>query len=99
LLGGDRPPPIVALTKRLRDLGKDSAMTTIWRCSWRHATIIRCPNPRIGRRLKKATNLRCPRLQRAALRLASKALIRKPEAFVDFVAGRWETWHSYRGKK
>ena len=55
LLGGDRPPPIQTLTKRLRDLGRNSAMTTISRCSWRHAPTILCPNLWTGRRLKKQT--------------------------------------------
>ena len=74
-------------------------MTTISQCSWRHAPTIRCPKPADWETLEKAIASRRPRLQRAALRLASKALIREPGAFADFVAGRWETWHSYRGKK
>ena len=99
LLGGDRPPPIETLTKRLRDLGQklgddhDLAMLLAARVD------NPLPDPAVWRTLEKATNLRRPRLQRAALRLASKALIRKPGAFADFVAGRWETWHSHRRKK
>ena len=49
--------------------------------------------------LEKAIASRRPRMQQAALRLASKALIRKPEAFADFVVDRWETWHTRRRKK
>jgi CHAD domain-containing protein len=99
LLGDDRPPPIEALTKRLRDLGQklgddhDLAMLLAARAD------NPLPEPVDWGTLEKATNLRRPRLQRAALRLASKALIRKPGAFADFVAGRWETWRSHRRKK
>ena len=61
---------IEALTKRLRDLGQEnkSAMTTISQCSWRHAPIIRCRNPRDWETLEKAIASRRPRLQQAALR-------------------------------
>jgi CHAD domain-containing protein len=99
LLGGDRPPPIEALTKRLRDLGQklgddhDLAMLLAARAD------NPLPEPADWEALEKAIASRRPRLQRAALRLASKALIRKPGAFADFVAGRWETWHSHRRKK
>ena len=99
LLGGDRPPPIEILTKQLRDLGQklgddhDLAMLLAARAD------NPLPEPADWGKLEKANNLRRPRLQRGALRLASKALIRKPGAFADFVAGRWETWHSHRGKR
>ncbi len=99
LLGGGRPPPIQALTKRFRDLGQklgddhDLAMLLT-----AHADNP-LPEPADWETLEKAIASRRPRLQRAVLRLASKALIRKPGAFADFVVGRWETWHSYRGKK
>ena len=99
LLGGDRPPPIETLTKRLRDLGQklgddhDLAMLLAARAD------NPLPDPADWGTLEKANNLRRPRLRRAALRLASKALIRKPGAFADFVAGRWETWRSHRRKK
>jgi hypothetical protein len=49
------------------------------------------PDPADWGMLEKANNLRRPRLQRAALRLASKARTRKPGAFADFGAGRWVT--------
>ena len=49
------------------------------------------PEPADWETLEEANNLRRPRLQRTALRLASRALTRKPGAFADFVAGRWET--------
>jgi CHAD domain-containing protein len=99
LLGGSRPPPIETLAKRLRDLGQklgddhDLAMLLAARAD------NPLPEPSDWERLERASNLRRPRLQRTALRLASKTLIRKPEAFADFVAGRWETWHSHRRKK
>ena len=99
LLGGDRPPPIETLTKRLRDLGQklgddhDLAMLLAARAD------NPLPEPVDWGTLEKANNRRRPRLQRTALRLASKALIRKPRAFADFVVGRWETWHSHRSKK
>jgi CHAD domain-containing protein len=99
LLGGDRSPPIETLTKRLRDLGQklgddhDLAMLLAARAD------NPLPEPADWETLEKANNLRRPRLQRAALRLASKALIRKPGAFADFVAGRWETWRSHRRKE
>jgi CHAD domain-containing protein len=99
LLGGDRPPPIEALTKRLRDLGQrlgddhDLAMLLAARAD------NPLPESSDWEALEKAIASRRPRLQRAALRLSSKALIRKPGAFADFVAGRWETWHSQRRKK
>jgi CHAD domain-containing protein len=99
LLDGERPPPIVALTKPVRDLGQklgddhDLAMLLAARAD------NPLPEPADWETLEKAIASRRPRLQRAALRLASKALIRKPGAFADFVVGRWETWHSYRGKK
>jgi CHAD domain-containing protein len=91
LLGGDRPPPIETLTKRLRDLAQkvgddhDLAMLLAARAD------NPLPEPADWGTLEKAINLRRPRLQQAALRLASKALIRKPQSFADFVAGRWET--------
>jgi len=99
LLGGDRPPPIETLTKRLRDLGQklgddhDLAMLLAARAD------NPLPESADWGTLEKANNLRRPRLQRAALRLASKALIRKPGVFADFVAGRWGMWHSNRRKK
>ena len=99
LLGGGRPPPILALTKRLRDLGQrlgddhDLAMLLATRAD------SPLPEPADWETLEKAIASRRPRLQQAALRLASKALIRKPGAFADFVADRWETWHSHRRKK
>jgi CHAD domain-containing protein len=99
LLRGDRPPPIDALTKRLRDLGQrlgddhDLAMLLAARAD------NPLPESSDWEALEKAIASRRPRLQRAALRLSSKALIRKPGAFADFVAGRWETWHSQRRKK
>ena len=99
LLGGGRPPPIVALTKRLRDLGQrlgddhDLAMLLAARAD------NPLPEPADWEMLEKAIASRRPRLQRAAVRLASKALLRKPGAFADFVACRWKTWHSHRRKK
>jgi hypothetical protein len=99
LLGGDRPPPIEALTKRLCDLGQklgddhDLAMLLAARAD------NPLPEPADWETLEKAIASGRPRLQRAALRLASKALIRKPRAFADFVACRWRTWHSHRRKK
>ena len=99
LLGGGRPPPIEALIKRFRDLGQklgddhDLAMLLAAR------TDNPLPEPADWETLEKANNLRRLRLQRAALRLASKALLRKPGAFADFVACRWKTWHSHRRKK
>ena len=57
LLGGGRPSPIVALTKRLRDLGERLGDDHDSQCSWRHAPIIGCRNPRIGRRSKKQSPL------------------------------------------
>jgi CHAD domain-containing protein len=99
LLRGGRPPPIDALTNRLRVLGQklgdnhDLSMLLAARAD------NPLPEPADWETLEKAINLRRARLQRAALRLASKALIRKPGAFADFVADRWETWHSHRGKK
>ncbi|MGA7395445.1 MAG: CHAD domain-containing protein [Terrimicrobiaceae bacterium] len=99
LLGGDRPQPIETLTKQLRHLGQklgddhDLAMLLAARAD------NPLPEPGDWATLEKANNLRRPRLQRTALRLASKALIRKPGAFADFVVGRWETWHSHRSKK
>ena len=98
LLGGDWPPPIETLTKRLRDLGQklgddhDLAMLLAARAD------NPLPEPD-WETLEKANNLRRPRLQRTALRLASKALIRKPGAFADFVVRRWEPWHPHRSKK
>ena len=92
LLGGDRPPQIETLTKRLRDLGQklgddhDLAMLLAARAD------NPLPDPADWETLEKANNLRRPRLQRTALRLASRALIRKPEAFAHFVVGRWERW-------
>jgi hypothetical protein len=77
LLGGDRPPPIETLTKRLRDLGQklgddhDLAMLLAARAD------NPLPEPADWEALEKTNNLRRPRLQRAALRLASKALVRK----------------------
>ena len=99
LLGGDRPPSIETVTNRLRDLGQklgddhDLAMLLAARAD------NPLPEPVDWETLEKANNLRRPRLQRTALRLASKALIRKPGAFAHFVVGRWETWHSHRSKK
>lgn len=99
LLGGDRPAPIETLTKRLRDLGQklgddhDLAMLLAARAD------NPLPEPADWETLEKALASRRPRLQRGALRLASKALIRKPGALADFVASRWETWHSHRKKK
>lgn len=98
LLGGNRPPPIEALTKRLRELGQklgdDHDLTML--------LAARADNPlpesADWETLEKAIASRRPRLQRAALRLASKTLVRKPGAFADFVAGRWEMWHA-RGRK
>ena len=88
-----------ALTKRFRDLGQklgddhDLAMLLAARAD------NPLPEPADWETLEKAIASRRPRLQRAALRLASKALIRKPGALADFVACRWETWHSHRRKK
>jgi CHAD domain-containing protein len=99
LLGGNRPPPIQALTKRLRELGQklgddhDLAMLLAARVD------NPLPEPADWEKLEKAVASRRPRLQRAALRQASKALIRKPGAFADFVVGRWKTWHSHRRKR
>ena len=99
LVGGGRPPSIEALTKRLRDLGQklgddhDLAMLLAARAD------NPLPEPADWETLEKAYNLRRPRLQRTALRLASKALIRKSGAFANFVAGRWEAWHSHRRKQ
>ena len=72
LLGGDRPPPIVALTKRLRDLGHrlgddhDLAMLLAARDD------NPLPEPADWETLEKATNLRRPRLQRARFVLRRK---------------------------
>jgi CHAD domain-containing protein len=99
LLGGDRPPQIETLIKRMRDLGQklgddhDLAMLMAARAD------NPLPEPADWETLEKANNLRRPRLQRTALRLASRVLIRKPDAFAHFVVGRWERWRSYRRKK
>jgi CHAD domain-containing protein len=98
LLRGDRPPPIDALIKRLRDLGQklgddhDFAMLLAARAD------NPLPKPADWEKLEKAIASRRPRLQQAALRLTSKTLMRKPGAFADFVVGRWETWRSPRNK-
>jgi hypothetical protein len=96
LLGGNRPRPIEALTKRLSELrqklGDDPDLAML--------LAARADNPSAGIRglgdARKSNRLPSPRLQRAALQLAAKALVRKPGAFADFVAGRWESWHSHR---
>jgi hypothetical protein len=73
LLGGERPPPIEGLTKRVRDLGQklgddhDLAMLLAARAD------NPLPEPADWETLEKAIASRRPRLQRAALRLASKA--------------------------
>jgi CHAD domain-containing protein len=99
LLGGDRPPPIVALTKRLRDLGQK--LGDVHDLAMLLAAHADNPLPEAAdwETLEKAIASRRPRLQRAALRLAPKALLRKPGAFADFVADCWGTWHSHRRKK
>jgi CHAD domain-containing protein len=94
LLGGNRPPPIKALTKRLRELGQkfgddhDLIMLLAARAD------NPLPKPADWEKLERAVASRRPRLQRTALRLASKTLIRKPGAFADFVIDRWKTWRS-----
>jgi hypothetical protein len=87
------------LIKRFRDLGQklgddhDLAMLLAAR------TDNPLPDPADWEALEKANNLRRLRLQGAAVRLASKALLRKPGAFAGFFACRWKTWHSHRRKK
>jgi CHAD domain-containing protein len=98
LLRGNRPAPIAALTKQLRDLGQklgddhDLGMLLAARAD------NPLPKREDWKKLEKAVASRRPRLQRAALRLASKTLIRKPAAFTDFVVGRWKSWRSSDGK-
>lgn len=78
------------MTKRLHDLGQklgddhDLAMLLAARAD------NPLPEPADWEMLEKAIASRRPRLQQTALRLASKALIRKPGAFGDFVAGSWD---------
>jgi hypothetical protein len=78
------------LKDRLRDLGQrlgddhDPAMLLAPR------TDNPLPESEDWEAVERATAVRRPRLQRrTALRLA-KALLRKPGAFADFVADRWE---------
>ena len=49
LLGGNRPRPIEALTKRLSELRQKLGDVPISRCSWRSAPITLCRNSRMGR--------------------------------------------------
>ena len=98
LLRGKGPAPVAALTKQLRDLGQklgddhDLGMLLAARAD------NPLPNPADWEKLEKAVASRRPRLQRAALRLASKTLIRKPGTFTDFVVGRWKSWRSLDAK-
>ena len=99
LLGGNRLAPIKALTRRFCDLGQklgddhDLAMLLAARAD------NPLPEPADWETLEKAIASRRSRMERTALRLAVKALTRKPSAFADFVIGRWEVWHSQSTKK
>ena len=99
LLRGNRPAPIKAMIRRLRDLGQklgddhDLAMLLAARAD------NPLPEPADWETLEKAIVSRRSRLQLAAVRLAMKVLTRKPGAFADFVAGQWEVWRSQTTKK
>jgi CHAD domain-containing protein len=99
LLGGNRPAPIKAMTRRFCDLGQklgddhDLAMLLAARAD------NPLPEPTDWDTLEKAIASRRSRMQRTALRLAAKALTRKPSAFADFVIRRWEVWRSQNTKK
>jgi CHAD domain-containing protein len=98
LLRGKRPVPIAVLIRQLRDLGQklgddhDFAMLLAARAD------NPLPNPVDWEKLEKAVASRRPRLQRAALRLASKTMMRQSGAFADFVVSRWKAWRSLDGK-
>ena len=85
LLGGNRPAPIKALTKSMRDLGEklgndhDLAMLLGARDD------NPLPDPADWAALEKTLASHRPQSQRAALRLATTVLNRKPGAFADFV--------------
>ena len=91
LLAGNRPPAIKKSIKAMSDLGEklgndhDLAMLLA----------ARADNP-LPRRtdwetLETTIARRRPPLQRAAFRLATKALARKPGEFADFVLDRWNS--------
>jgi CHAD domain-containing protein len=92
LLEGNRPPAIKSSIKEMRDLGEklgndhDLAMLMAARAE------NPLPQPADWETVENAIARRRPLLQRAALRLATKALSRKPGVFADFVLDRWNSW-------
>jgi hypothetical protein len=96
LLSGNRPAPIKALDKRMRDLGdklgNDHDLTIL--LAARHDQPL--PEPADWTNLEKALAPSRLRSNRAALQLATRILNRKPGALADFVFDRWDKWRSSR---
>jgi CHAD domain-containing protein len=96
LLGGNRPAPIKALDKRMSDLGdklgSDHDLTVL--LAARHDYPL--PEQSDWGDLEIALAPSRLRSNRAALRVATKHLKRKPGAFADFVFDRWDKWRSSR---
>lgn len=94
LLGGNRPRPIKELTRRMAHvgdkLGDDHDLAVL--LAARHENPL--PESADWETLERTLASHRPELQQAALRLATKALSRKPRAFADFVFDHWEKWRS-----
>ena len=92
LLGGNRPPVIKRLTKKLRELGQRLGDDHDFALLLAARNENPLPDPADWEKVTAAIAYRRLRLQRAALRLAADALARKPGAFADFVLDRWNAW-------
>jgi CHAD domain-containing protein len=91
LLRGNRPPPIKALIRRMRELsdnlGDDHDLAMLM-ATRDHGAL---PTTADWTVLEKIVAPRRARLQRDASRLAARVLARKPRAFADFVVTHWAT--------